>query len=62
MTKEKVIYEGLHDCPYCGKRERLRLIKDILTPGVKAETQLRLVTDKDDQDRLDKDKEPVMVY
>jgi hypothetical protein len=51
-TKEKVIYEGKTACPYCNRKSKLRLIKDVLTPGVKAETQLRLTSEKDDQETL----------
>jgi hypothetical protein len=51
-TKEKLVYEGLSVCPYCSKKIKLKLVKDILTPGVAAETQLRLISEKDDQTTL----------
>jgi hypothetical protein len=51
-TKEKIVYEGKAVCPYCSRKIRQRLIKDILTPSVKAETQLRLISEKDEQESL----------
>lgn len=55
MAKEKterIVFDGKIVCPYCGKKAKLKIVKDVLTPGVKAETQLRLITDKDDQTDL----------
>jgi hypothetical protein len=53
--KERVIFDGRTTCPHCQKKIKLRIIKDILTPGVAAETQLRLMSEKDEQKELNGD-------
>lgn len=48
----KLIYEGKTKCPHCGKKIKFGVEKEILTPGVKAGTQIKLTTEKDDQTEL----------
>jgi uncharacterized Zn finger protein (UPF0148 family) len=56
MAKAKkvkgLMYEGKITCPYCERRVKFSVLKEILTPGTKAETQLKLKAEKDDQQIL----------
>ena len=50
--KDKIVFKGGLPCPYCRKKIKLEIVKTILTPGIKAETQLKINSEKDEQQEL----------
>ena len=49
---EKIINESQAKCPWCSKLIRAKLIRTTVTPGVKAETFINEILEKDTQTSL----------
>ena len=51
MTK-RIIFEGPTNCPYCKKKIKVRVERETITPGTKAETETLIEVQEDTQTEL----------
>lgn len=51
-AKERVVFEGPYDCPFCGKPMDIKVVRTTIEPTVKGVTQDRLIVTKGKQGKL----------
>lgn len=55
MSEEdtKIIYEGKHVCPHCGKKLITKVKRKTIEPAVKGEYVKELIVEKDEQKTIE---------